>query len=369
MYHSVSYTPTLLVIDDIPENLSLMYKLLKDDYKVKGANSGDKGLTIAANDKPDLILLDVMMPEMDGFEVCSYLKSNPSTKDIPVIFITAKNESIDERKGLELGAVDYITKPIVPEIVKARVKTHLSLKMASDLLKGENESLEKEVQKRTQESIKQIEELHVIQDIAFNAMISLAETRDNETGNHIRRTQFYIKLLAERLCLDPSYANQLDDNAINLLFKSAPLHDIGKIGIPDHILMKKGKLTEEEFEIMKTHTTIGFEAINRAEENNGKEMSFLRVAKEIAHSHHEKWDGSGYPQGLSGEDIPLSARLMAIVDVYDALISKRIYKPAFTHDEAIKMILSERGAHFDPTIVDAFMDIQQDIHSIALLYA
>ncbi|MBD0785543.1 two-component system response regulator [Vibrio sp. Y2-5] len=369
MYHSSSHTPTLLVIDDIPENLSLMYKLLKDDYKVKGANSGDRGLAIAICDQPDLILLDVMMPDMDGFEVCSYLKSNPLTKNIPVIFITAKTENVDERKGLELGAVDYITKPIVPEIVKARVKTHLSLKMASDLLKGEKESLEKEVQKRTQESIKQLEEMHVIQDIAFNAMISLAETRDNETGNHIRRTQHYIRLLAERLRLEPNYTNQLDDNVVNLLFKSAPLHDIGKIGIPDHILMKKGKLTVEEFEIMKTHTTIGFEAINKAEEINGKATSFLRIAKEIAHSHHEKWDGTGYPQGLSGEDIPLSARLMAIVDVYDALISKRIYKQAFTHDEAIRMIRSEKGAHFDPIIVDAFLDIKEDIHSIALRYA
>lgn len=369
MYHSSSRTPTLLVIDDIPENLSLMYKLLKDDYKVKGANSGDKGLAIAENDRPDLILLDVMMPNMDGFEVCEHLKENPATKDIPVIFLTAKTESVDERKGLELGAVDYITKPIVPEIVKARVGTHVSLKRAADILKGENESLEKEVQRRTLESIKQIEELHAIQDVAFNAMVSLAETRDNETGNHIRRTQLYIKLLAERLSLNPIYTKQLDENTINLLYKSAPLHDIGKIGIPDHILLKNGKLTSEEFEIMKTHTTIGYEAINKAEEINGKAMSFLRVAKEIAYSHHEKWDGSGYPQGLVGEKIPLSARLMAIVDVYDALISKRIYKPPFSHTEAIKMIVNGRGTHFDPNIVDAFLKVTDEFNAIALRYA
>ncbi|WP_165311503.1 response regulator [Vibrio ziniensis] len=369
MYQSSSYTPTLLVIDDIPENLSLMYKLLKDDYKVKGANSGDKGLAIARNDKPDLILLDVMMPDMDGFEVCEYLKENPATKDIPIIFLTAKTESLDERRGLELGAVDYITKPIVPEIVKARVSTHVSMKIASDFLKGENESLEKEVQRRTRESIKQIEELHAIQDVAFNAMVSLAETRDNETGNHIRRTQLYIKLLAKRLSMNPSYSSQLNDNTINLLYKSAPLHDIGKIGIPDHILLKDGKLTTEEFEIMKTHTTIGFEAINKAEEINGKAMSFLRVAKEIAYSHHEKWDGSGYPQGLVGDSIPLSARLMAVVDVYDALISKRIYKPPFSHPEAINMIVNGRGTHFDPNIVDAFLDVTDEFNAIALRYA
>ncbi|MFV0448812.1 MAG: two-component system response regulator [Vibrio sp.] len=368
MYHSSSYTPTLLVIDDIPENLSLMYKLLKDDYKVKGANSGDKGIAIALNDSPDLILLDVMMPNMDGFEVCERLKDNPLTKDIPVIFLTAKTESVDERKGLELGAVDYITKPIVPEIVKARVNTHVSLKMAVDLLKGENESLEKEVQRRAQESIKQIEELHAIQDVAFNAMVSLAETRDNETGNHIRRTQLYIKLLAERLSLNPLYTNQLDSNTINLLYKSAPLHDIGKIGIPDHILLKRGKLTVEEFEIMKTHTTIGFEAINKAEEINGKPMSFLRVAKEIAHSHHEKWDGSGYPQQLAGDNIPLSARLMAVVDVYDALISKRIYKPPFTHAEAMTVITKGKGSHFDPNIIDAFLEVSDEFNAIALRY-
>ncbi len=369
MYYTASRTPTLLVIDDIPENLTLMYKLLKDDYIVKGANSGEKGLAIAQADLPDLILLDVMMPGMDGFEVCGKLKANPITEDIPVIFLTAKTESVDENKGLELGAVDYINKPIVPEIVKARVKTHVSLKMAMDMLKVENEVLEKEVQRRTRESIQQMEELHSIQDVAFNAMVSLAETRDNETGNHIKRTQLYVKVLAEQLSLQPVYSEILTPKTIDLLYRSAPLHDIGKIGIPDGILLKKGRLSKEEFEIMKAHPTIGYEAINSAEEVNGTKMSFLRIAKEIAYSHHEKWDGTGYPQGLAGEDIPLSARLMAVADVYDALISKRVYKPAFTHLDAVSLIVGEKDKHFDPNLVDAFLEVENEFDLIAQRYA
>ncbi len=368
MYCSATRSPTLLVIDDIPENLTLMYKLLKNDYVVKGANSGEKGLSIAKRDLPDLILLDVMMPGMDGFEVCKSLKSDPITENIPVIFLTAKTESVDENTGLELGAVDYINKPIVPEIVKARVKTHVSLKMAMDLLKGQNEVLEKEVERRTQESLQQMKELNTIQDVALHAMVSLAETRDNETGSHIRRTQLYIKRLAEQLSLQPAYSEVLDSKTVDLLFRSAPLHDIGKIGIPDEILLKKGRLTTEEFEIMKTHTTIGFDALNKAEKMNGSNMSFLRIAKEIAKSHHERWDGAGYPEGLSGEDIPLSARLMAVADVYDALISKRIYKPAFTHCDAVQLIVEQKGKHFDPLIVDAFLQLESEFNSIALRY-
>lgn len=368
MYYSATRMPTLLVIDDIPENLTLMYKLLKGEYIVKGANSGERGLAIAQKDLPDLILLDVMMPGMDGFEVCSKLKADPVTEEIPIIFLTAKTESVDESKGLELGAVDYINKPIVPEIVKARVKTHVALKIAMDMRKGEKELLEKEVQRRIRESLQQMEELHAIQDIAFNAMVSLAETRDNETGNHIRRTQLYIKLLAERLSVTPRFSDVLDVKTIDLLYRSAPLHDIGKIGIPDNILLKKGRLTAEEFEVMKTHTTIGFDAINKAEKMNGKDMNFLKIAKEIAHSHHERWDGDGYPQGLAGEDIPLSARLMAIADVYDALISKRVYKSAFTHHDAVSLIVKEKGKHFDPDIVDVFLEAESEFDSIGQHY-
>ncbi|MBR9872953.1 MAG: two-component system response regulator [Vibrionaceae bacterium] len=368
MFDFSSSKPTVLVIDDIPENLSLMYQLLKDDYKVKGANSGELGLTLAETANPDLILLDIMMPEIDGYQVCEQLKSNPATRDIPIIFITAKAERVDEQKGLKLGAVDYITKPIIPEIVKARVNTHVTLKMASDTLKGKNQILEQEVERRTKEALRQKEELHAIQDVAFYAMVSLAETRDNETGNHIKRTQAYIKRLAEQLCQNSRYVSELNDEFIALLHKSAPLHDIGKIGIPDNILLKEGPLTDDEFQIMKTHTTIGYEAIKSAEKVCGQPMKFLTVAKEIAYSHHERWDGEGYPLGLAGEQIPLSARLMSLADVYDALINKRVYKPAFSHSDAVKIILSGKGTQFDPAITEAFAEIADEFDAIAQKY-
>ncbi len=369
MFEFSSSKPTVLVIDDIPENLTLMYQLLKDDYKVKGANSGERGLTLAKTAKPDLILLDIMMPEIDGYQVCQRLKSNPVTSDIPIIFLTARAERVDEQKGLKLGAVDYITKPINPEIVKSRVKTHVSLKMASDTLKGKNQVLEQEVERRTAEALRQKEECHAIQDIAFYAMISLAETRDNETGNHIRRTQAYIKRLAEQLRQNTRYASELSDGFIDLLYKSAPLHDIGKIGIPDIILLKEGPLTDDEFQVMKTHTTLGYEAIKKAEKVSEQPMKFLTVAKEIAYSHHERWDGKGYPLGLVGEQIPLSARLMAVADVYDALISKRVYKAAFTHLDAVQLILSGKGTQFDPAVIDAFAEIADELYTIAQEYS
>lgn len=368
MFDFSSSKPTVLVIDDTPENLTLMYQLLKDDYKVKGANGGERGLTLAETANPDLILLDIMMPEIDGYQVCQQLKSNPATSDIPIIFLTAKAERVDEHKGLKLGAVDYITKPINPEVVKARVKTHVSLKVASDILKDKNQVLEQEVERRTNEALRQKEELHAIQDVSIYAMISLAEARDNETGNHIKRTQAYIKRLAEQLRQNSRYVSELTDDFIALLYKSAPLHDIGKIGIPDNILQKEGSLTDDEFRVMKTHTTIGYEAIKNAEKVCGQPMKFLTVAKEIAYSHHERWDGEGYPLGLAGEQIPLSARLMAIADVYDALISKRVYKPAFSHSDAVNIIVSGKGTQFDPTIIDAFAEITDELDAIAQEY-
>ena len=364
MFNIAGLKPTLLVIDDTPENLTTIYQLLKDDYTVKGANNGEKGLLLAKQEQPDLILLDIMMPNMDGYEVCEHLKHDDATKDIPVIFVTAKTEKIDEHRGLSLGAVDYITKPINPEIMLARVKSHVALKVASDLLKDKNVSLEKEIARRTQVALDQAKELNAIQDIAFYAMVSLAETRDNETGSHIKRTQIYVKLLAQKLRENPAYSPHLSDEVIELLYKSAPLHDIGKIGIADEILLKKGKLTEQEFESMKAHTTLGFKAIENAEKASESSCSFLRFAKEIALYHHEHWDGSGYPAGLRGEAIPLSARLMAVADVYDALISKRVYKPAFTHEDAVNIINEGNGTHFDPNIVAAFNDIAQDLYQV-----
>ena len=354
---------TVLVVDDTPDNLSLMSGLLKDDYKVKVANSGEKALKIAASEQPpDLILLDIMMPGMDGYEVCRQLKRDPMMMNIPVIFLTAKAEMEDEKKGLELGAVDYITKPISPPIVMARVKNHLALKASADFLRDQNDFLETEVSKRTREVM-------AIQDVTILAMASLAETRDSDTGNHIRRTQFYVKLLAEKLRDHPRFNWFLSDSNINMLFKSAPLHDIGKVGIPDRILLKPGRFEPEEFEIMKTHTTLGRDAIAHAEKALGTNVDFLAFAKTIALSHQEKWDGTGYPDGLSGDDIPIAARLMAVADVYDALISRRVYKAGMPHEKAVAIMIEGSGSHFDSDIIDAFVALQEDFREVAKRYA
>ena len=357
--HELIKKPTILVVDDTPDNLTLMSSLLKDDYKVKIANGGQKALQIAVSDTPpDLILLDITMAGMDGYEVCQRLKLDPKTMNIPVIFLTAKTEVEDEKKGLELGAVDYITKPISPPIVMARVKNHLALKAMADFLRNQNDFLELEVDKRTRE-------VTAIQDVTILVMASLAETRDSETGNHIRRTQFYVKALAEKLRDHPRFAWFLTDSNINMLFKSAPLHDIGKVGIPDRILLKPGRFEPHEFEIMKTHTTLGYDAIVHAENALGTNVDFLAFAKTIALSHQEKWDGSGYPQGLSGDDIPIPARLMAVADVYDALISRRVYKEGMGHEKAMQIMIEGRGTHFDADMFDAFVEIQEEVRAIA----
>jgi len=355
--------PIILVVDDVPENLSMMGELLMDNYLVKVAQNGEKALRIARSQPlPDLILLDVMMPGMDGYEVCSRLKADPLTHDIPVIFLTAMTTEVDEQRGFDLGATDYIAKPVSPPILRARVHAQLRLKAASDFLRDNNAFLGQEVDRRT-------EEAHAAQEVAILAIASLAETRDNETGSHILRTQHYVKVLAEHLSRQPRFAGVLTETEIALLFKSAPLHDIGKVGIPDRILLKPGKLTVAEFEIMKTHTVLGRDAIVRAEERLGKNAPFLRLAKEIAYGHQEKWDGSGYPEGLAGEAIPLSARLMAVADVYDALICRRVYKAAMPHEQAVEIILAGSGSHFDPTLVEAFSQLLDQFQAIALRFA
>jgi len=339
-----------------------MTALLKDDYRVKVAHNGERALRLVqGSDPPALVLLDIMMPGMDGYEVCRRLKADPLTESIPIIFLTARSEAEDETRGLSMGAVDYIVKPISPPVVMARIRTQLMLKSASDFLRGKSDLLESEVARRTAE-------IQDLQDAMVLSMASLAETRDNETGNHLRRTQHYVKRLAQQLRLNPRFAEELDDRCIDLLFKSAPLHDIGKVGIPDSILLKPSRLDPAEFEIMKTHTTLGRDAIVHAEQALGHEVPFLRFAKEIALSHQEKWDGSGYPEALVGEAIPLSARLMALADVYDALISKRVYKPAFTHEDSVRMILEGSGTHFDPDVAQAFQAVQEDFRQIAARY-
>jgi len=350
---------TVLITDDSPESITLLSGLLKSQYRVKIAITGKQALSIAAGaDKPDLILLDINMPDIDGYEICKNLKQDPQTSEIPVIFLTANTGDLDEERGFAVGAEDYITKPPNAAVLNARIRTHLRLKNVRDFLRDKNEFLQAEISRRTNEIVR-------TQEVIMIAMGSLAETRDNETGNHIRRTQEYIKVLAEKLRDHPRFKSYLTDETIQILYKSAPLHDIGKVGIPDSILKKPGRLDSEEFEIMKTHTTIGRNAILAAERALSSSTSFLSLAADIAWCHHEKWDGSGYPRGLAGDMIPAAGRLMAIPDVYDALISERIYKRAFSHEEAVGIIEQGLGKHFDPDIAMAFLTISDKFREIA----
>jgi putative two-component system response regulator len=350
---------TILIVDDTPDNIMLLSSLLKEQYNTKVATNGATALQILHNTpEVDMVLLDVMMPEMDGYEVCSRIKADPRTSDIPVLFLTAKSQPEDEARGLSIGAVDYLIKPVSPPILFARVSTHLTLREARRVLAEQNRDLEALVAERTSQ-------IMLVQDATIMAMATMAETRDNETGNHIRRTQNYVKALAEKLKAHPRFAGALTDEDIHLLYKSAPLHDIGKVGIPDRILHKPGALDRDEFEIMKRHAEYGGDTIRQVEKHLGGTNSFLTYAREIAQSHQEKWDGSGYPENLCGDAIPLSARLMAIADVYDALISKRVYKPAYSHEEALSIMRKGRATHFDPDMLDAFFEIEGRFAEIA----
>jgi putative two-component system response regulator len=353
---------TVLVADDNPENLSVLCELLCSHYRVRAANSGARALQLAAQlPQPDLILLDIMMPAMSGYEVLQRLREDPTTRDVPVIFTTAMDAVEDEQRGLDLGAVDYITKPLHPAIVLARVRTHLELKRARDLLYRDNAALESEIARRMHEN-------QVVQDVTIRALARLAETRDNETGNHILRTQAYVLALARRAAALPRFAAQLDARSIELIAKSAPLHDIGKVGIPDHILLKPGKLDAQEWDIMKTHAALGAAAIERAVEDMHEPVEFLAYAREIALRHHERWDGSGYPGGLAGEAIPLSARLMALADVFDALISRRVYKAPMPLEQVREILAQERGRHFDPDLLDLYLAHFDEFRDIARRY-
>ena len=351
---------TVLVVDDTEANVDILVDALGEDYDVSVAMDGQAALEAVEEEPPDLILLDIMMPEMDGYEACERLKADERYARIPVIFLTALTEIENKTKGFKMGAVDYITKPFEITEVQARVRTHLSLVIARGELEMQNEILEIKVDERTRE-------LAVTQDVTIHSLAVLAETRDNETGGHILRTQRYVQVLARRLAYSPKYSDVLNEKTVNLLFKSAPLHDIGKVGVPDAILLKPGKLTDEEFATMKTHCELGYQALLRAEKLFEMESkpSFLSHARDIAYTHQEKWDGSGYPQGLKGEEIPLSGRIMAVADVYDALICKRVYKPPFPHEKAVSIISEGSGSHFDPDMVDAFLEIQDDFKTIA----
>ncbi len=319
---------TILVVDDISENIALLSNVLSKSYRVKAANNGAKALKIAFSTIPDLILLDIMMPEMDGIEVCRQLKADPRTRSVPVIFVTAMGEVEDETRGFQAGAVDYITKPISPPIVLARVQTHLQLY-------DQNRALEDIVRKRTAELDNS--RLEIIHRLGL-----AAEYRDNETGTHVIRMSYYCRVLAKSI--------GMNDMDADLILQSTPMHDVGKIGIPDSILLKPGRLDPEERKIMEKHAEFGAQIIG------DHDNPLLKMASLAALTHHEKWDGSGYPRGLAGEDIPLIGRIVAIADVFDALTSKRPYKEAWPVEKALDLIRKESGAHFDPGLVESFMD-------------
>ena len=363
---------TVLVVDDTPANLTVLGELLSPHYRVRVANSGTRALAAAASEpRPDIILLDIMMPGMDGYAVMNHLQADPALRDIPVIFVTAMDADDDETRGLQLGAVDYVAKPIRPAILLARVKSQLELKQARDWLKGQNELLEHEVARRVQEN-------ELVKEVSINALALLAEKRDNETGNHLSRTQAYVAALIGQLRHHPRFAAALQGPMADLIVKAAPLHDIGKVGIPDQILLKPGKLTPDEFEVMKTHAQIGADALGEAiakvlharaalpdRPTDENALAFLEVAQQVAQSHHERWDGKGYPQGLAGEGIPVAARLMALADVFDALTCRRHYKEAFDLERVEAIICEGKSTHFDPDVADAYFAIRDQFVHIA----
>lgn len=334
---------TVLIVDDEPQNIDLLVSTLKNDYLVKAATRGEKALEIVHADKPpDIILLDIMMPGMDGFEVCRQLKDDFTTRDIPIIFVTACIETQDELLGFELGAVDYIIKPISPPVVRARVRTHLQLH-------DQNRALECKVTERTAQL--QETRLRVVQQLG-----RAAEYKDNETGLHVIRMSHYAQIIGRHLGMSDYHAE--------LLLHAAPMHDIGKIGIPDRILQKPGALDPSERMLMRTHCQIGADILGDAGDSE-----LLEMARIVALSHHEKWDGSGYPAGLSGETIPRVARIVAVADVFDALTSRRPYKDAWTVDAAVEQVRGDAGSHFDPRVVEEFLAALPEILEIRERYA
>jgi putative two-component system response regulator len=348
-----------LIVDDVKSNLLTLNEILKNNYIVQIAMNGNKALEIAnKSPSPDIILLDVLMPGMDGYEVCRQLKRGRRTADIPVIFVTSMNEIEDETYGLQIGASDYLRKPVNPDTCRVRVGNQLRLIKNRELLKNRTMLMEKLVLERSLDLLQ-------TQDVTIQCIASLAETRDNETGNHILRTRSYMELLSSSMAQTKLFANKLNEDLMSQIVKSAPLHDIGKVGIPDSILLKPGKLTQEEFEVMKLHTIYGGDALDQAEKRLGGN-SFLQVAREIAYYHHERWDGTGYPNGLSEEEIPLCGRIMAVADVYDALISKRCYKPPFSHAKAVELIVQGSGSQFDPNIIDVFKEVNDSMRILAM---
>ncbi|MCC5871256.1 MAG: two-component system response regulator [Gammaproteobacteria bacterium] len=332
---------TILVVDDTPENIDVLVGILGEDYQVRAARGGEQALKLVRKAPPDLILLDVMMPGVDGFEVCRRLKEDFTTRHIPIIFVTAKIAMQDELAGLELGAVDYITKPVSPPIVRARVRTHLALY-------DQNRELERQVRARTRE-------LHDTRLKVIQRLGRAAEYKDNETGTHVIRMSHYSKILG--------LAAGMSEAEAETLMHAAPMHDIGKIGIPDHILRKHGRLDDAEWSVMRTHPAVGAKIIGE------DDSELLTMARLIALTHHEKWNGSGYPAGLAGEAIPRVSRIVAIADVFDALTSPRPYKMAWSVEEATAKLQDGAGVHFDPQLVTLFLEHLPEVLEIKERFA
>jgi cyclic di-GMP phosphodiesterase len=349
----------ILVVDDTPANLRLLTEMLAGEgFGVRAVPSGHRALKAAEQQAPDLILMDINMPDMDGYETCAKLKENPDLDDIPVIFISALTETADKLRAFESGGVDYVTKPFrFPEVL-ARVRTHLTLRQLRRRLALHNQQLTEMVH----EAVREIADSQMA---TIFAMSKLAESRDDDTGKHLERTQIYCRLLADRLREESRFRPIIDERFMENIYCASPLHDIGKVGIPDRILCKPGKLTEEEYEEMKKHTTQGAETLAQvADRYPGN--SFINMGVEIARWHHEKWNGNGYPDRLKGEEIPLSALIMAVADVYDALTSERCYKKAFPHEEAVRILRAESGEHFAPYVISAFLDLESEFHQIRI---
>ena len=348
---------SILIVDDTLANLRVLAAMLYDQgYNIQPVTSGNLALKIANTHPPDLILLDINMPDMDGYEICQQLKSNHELKDIPVIFISALNDTFDKVKAFSVGGIDYITKPFQLEEVYARVETHIKLRRLSI----EQEIRKKELELMVNDQVKEISQSQIATIIA---MAKLAESRDDVTGRHLDRIQYYSKTLAAQLAKRVKYKDQIDNAYLENIYLASSLHDIGKVGITDNILLKPGKLTPEEFQVMKNHTLIGTSALEsvkaRYPKNDMVNMGIL-----ITRSHHEDWNGDGYPDRLCGDEIPLCARIVRVADVYDALRSKRIYKPVFSHDASIKIIMQDIGIRYDPEIAEAFNDVHDEFDHI-----
>ena len=348
---------TLFLVDDSAANLTLADGILSREYTVYTFNSGERMFKLLEKVRPDLILLDIEMPELDGHGVLSLLKANKETSEIPVIFLTAHNNEDSEIKGFSMGVVDYITKPFSPPRLLKRIESHLAMEAQRKELAKYSKNLEKMVEEGTQKLV-------TLKNVLMETMSELVEHRDMVTGGHIERTQLYVGIMLDAMIEKGVYKQEIEQIDANLARQSSQLHDIGKISVKDSILMKPGRLTEDEFEEIKQHTKFGERIIAKIQEKV-VDSDFLEYAKVFAAFHHEKWDGSGYHTGLRGQDIPLLGRVMAIADVYDALTTSRPYKDAFPHEKAVDIIQKDRGTHFDPALVDLFLEFQDKFEEIA----